>query len=97
MRTSHVMPPDTISIEIIKYRNTGLVFAALALFPVIGLRDPTSACIGPITEVAFVFGLNFGPAGGPEPAVDDVRGQIGAIAALEVAFPASGPNVPQTI
>ena len=97
MRTSYIMPPNSISIEIIKYRNTGLILAALALFPVIGLRDPTSARIGPIAEVAFVFGLNFGPAGGPEPAVDDVGGQIGAIAALEIAFPASGPDVSQAI
>lgn len=67
------------------------------IFTVIGLRAAIATSVGPVTQSALVSGRDLGLGAGPEPSVDDCRLKIGAVASVEVAFAAAGPDVLDTI
>ena len=87
------MPFDAIGIEIIQNCDTSLILTPLSLFSIIGLGNSGPPCGRPFTEVTLVFGLNLGSPSSPEPAVDDVGGQVRTVATVEIALTTAGPNV----
>lgn len=87
------MPVDTVVVEVVENGQAVLVGAALLEFTVVGLWNADAAVFRPIVLTTIGGGCQLLQLSGPEPSVDRDRLQIGAIAALEVAETAAGPNV----
>lgn len=90
---SDIVPVNAIVVEVVQHGQTVLVGAALLQLTVIGLRFADAAASRPVVLVAIVGRRELLQLGGPEPAVDGDRLQIWAVAALEVADAAAGPDV----
>lgn len=65
----------------------------LNTYPVVRLRFADAAALGPVVLLAVGGRRQLLQLSGPEPAVDLVRQQVWAVAALEVTQTARGPNV----
>lgn len=89
----NIVPVDTVIVELVQQGQAVLRGAVLLEFTVVGLGQADSAGGRPITLGALRGRGQFLEGGGPEPSVD-VRGlEVWAIAALEVAQAATGPDV----
>lgn len=88
-----VMPVNAIVVEVVEDGQAVLVGAALLEFAVVGLRNADAAVLGPIVLATISGGCQLLQLSGPEPSVDRDWLQVGAIASLEVAETAAGPDV----
>lgn len=87
------MPVNTVVVEVVENGQAVLVGAALLEFAIVGLRNADAAVFRPIVLATISGGCKLLQLSGPEPSVDRHWLQIRAIASLEVAEPAAGPNV----
>lgn len=87
------MPVDTVVVEVVEDGQAVLVGATLLELAVVGLRNTDAAVLRPIVLATIGGGCQLLQLGGPEPSVDRHWLQIRAIASLEVAETAAGPNV----
>lgn len=69
------------------------ILLAYIIFTVIGLWAAISTSVRPVSKSALVGGWDLGFGTGPEPSVDDGWLQVSAVASVEVAFAATGPDV----
>ena len=74
----------TVSVVVVEDGHAGLrVSVELSLLPVVRLRHPEAARVGPVVEgAAGVGGRHGGLGGGPEPAVDVLGEEIGSVTAV---------------
>lgn len=96
MVTSHIVPFDTVTVEVVQNSQTSLIFTSLLnLFTVVRLASGgvESSSERPIVEGSAISGVKPGLIGGPEPSVDFLGEEVGTIATIKVAQTARCPDV----
>jgi len=95
MMASNVMPLDAIVVEVVEDSNAGLVGAVLRELPVVGLGGGSTTGVGPVSPPSGrgVGGWDACVGTRPEPAVHNMRHQIGSVTPIEVTLPAARPDV----
>jgi len=96
MVTSHIVPFDTVTVEVVQNSQTSLIFTSLLdLFTVVRLASGGVESSGerPIVEGSAISGVKPGLIGGPEPSVDFLGEEVGTIATIKVAQTARCPDV----
>lgn len=91
---SNVVPFDSVVVEVVQ---DGQARLSLIIFAIVGLRAAITTSVRPVTKSTLVGGGDLGLRTGPEPSVDNDRLQISAVASVEVAFAAAGPDVLDSI
>lgn len=89
----HVVPVDTVVVELVQQGQAVLGCAVLLELTVIGLGQTDAAGGGPIALGTLRGGCQLLQRGCPEPTVDVCGLQIGTLTALEVAQATAGPDV----
>ena len=85
-----VVPLDAVVVEVVEDGQAGLALVVLA---VVRLLLAVAAGGRPVGGLTVGRRRDLGLGTGPEPAVDDDRLQIGAVAAVKVALATAGPDV----
>lgn len=91
--TRHVVPVDSVVVELIEDREAILGSAALNGLTIVRLWPADAAALGPVVLATFVGRRELLQLGGPKPAVDVKGLQIRPIAAFEVAEATGRPDV----
>jgi len=88
----HVVPLDSVSIEVVEDSHARFLFSTLSMFPVVRLSHPIPSSMRPVIELVAVGGGHFHLVRRPEPAVDQLWEELGLVAAVKVAFAAGRPE-----
>jgi len=88
MVASHIVPFDTIIIEIIQNSHTGLF-----PFTGIGLLFAGTSGVGPFLERSSICGIHLCVVSSPEPSIDVLGEEIISVAAIKVTQTSRGPDV----
>jgi len=88
----HVMPLDTVSVEVVEDGHTGFLLSSLSVFSVIWLGHTIPASVRPVVELVAVGRRHFNLVGRPEPTIDQFGEELRLVAPVEVALAAGGPE-----
>lgn len=89
----HVVPVDTVVVELVEQGQAVFGCAVLLEFTVIGLGQTNAASGRPVALRTLRGGCQLLQRGGPEPTVNICGLQIRTLTALEVAQATAGPDV----
>jgi len=92
MVAGHVVPFDSVSIEVVKDGHAGLLISSLPVFSVVGLSNPVPSSMRPVMELIAVGWRHFHLVCRPEPAVDQFWEKLWFVTPVKVALPTGRPE-----
>lgn len=88
-----IVPLDPIIVNIVEDADAGLLLASLLLFPVVWLRLTSPSRLAPLTVAALPGSRDPLTCGRPVPTVLYGRLEVLTVAAFEVTFPSTSPDI----
>jgi len=92
MMASHIVPFDTISIEVVENSHASLLISSLSVLSVIRLGNTVPASMRPVVELVAIGWRHFNLIGRPEPTIDQFWEELRFVTAVEIALAAGGPE-----
>jgi len=88
----HVVPLDSVSIEVVEDSHARFLFSTLSMFPVVRLSHSVPSSMRPVIELVAVSRRHFHLVGRPEPSVDQFWEELGLVTAVKVALATGRPK-----
>jgi len=88
----HVVPFDSVSIEVVEDSHAGLLLTTLPVFSVVRLSHSVPSSMGPIMELVAIGWGHFYLVRRPEPTVDQFWEKLRLVATVEIALASRRPE-----
>jgi len=88
----HVVPLDSVSIEVIEDGHASFLLSTLPMFPVVRLSNPVPSSMRPVIELVAVSRGHFHLVGRPEPSVDQLWEELGLVTTVKIALATGRPE-----
>jgi len=92
MVARHIVPFDSVSIEVVEDSHAGLLLTTLPVFSVVRLSHSVPSSMGPIMELVAIGWGHFHLVRRPEPTVDQFWEKLRLVATVEIALPSRRPE-----